>query len=66
MDQKDSNEGSKLDPRAVPVAVCSVLVIVLGICLTYANTTFGALVVLFGLFGVVWLVRILLKQPTRD
>jgi Flp pilus assembly protein TadB len=66
MSQEDPNQESQLDPKAVPVAVCSVLVIVLGICLTYANTTFGALVVLFGLFGIVWLVRLLLKQPTRD
>lgn len=54
MDEKDPNQGSELDPRAVPVAIASVAVIVLGIFSTYANLTIGALIVLFGLCGVVW------------
>lgn len=54
MDDRDPNQGSGLDPRAVPVAIASVAVIVLGIISTYANLTFGALIVLVGLCGVVW------------
>jgi hypothetical protein len=54
MGEKDPNGGSGLDPRAVPVAIASLAIIVLGIFSTYANLTFGALIVLFGLCGVVW------------
>lgn len=62
MEQKDPNQGTKLDPRAVPVAIASAAVIVLGLLLTYANTTFGALIVLLGLCGVVWVGRMAAKQ----
>ena len=64
MDEKDPNQESGLDPRAVPVAVASLAVIVLGIVLTYANTTFGALIVLLGLFGLVWVGRLAVKRDT--
>lgn len=65
MDEKDPNEGSGLDPRAVPVAIASLAVIVLGIFSTYANLTFGALIVLVGLCGVVWVGRMAAKSPPR-
>jgi Flp pilus assembly protein TadB len=64
MDQQDPNQESGLDPRAVPVAVASLAVIVLGVVLTYANTTFGALIVLLGLFGLVWVGRLAVKRDT--
>jgi hypothetical protein len=48
----------------VPVAVASLAVIVLGVVLTYANTTFGALIVLLGLFGLVWVGRLAVKRDT--
>lgn len=66
MEQKDPNESSGLDPRAVPVAIASVAVIVLGIFSTYANLTFGALIVLFGLCGVVWVGRMAMNATPRD
>jgi hypothetical protein len=64
MDEKDPNQESRLDPRAVPVAVASVVVILLGIFLTYANTTFGALIVLIGLCGIVWVGSLAVKRDT--
>jgi type IV secretory pathway TrbD component len=55
-----------MDERAVPVAVGSVIVIVIGVLLTYSNTTFGALIVLLGLIGLVWLARIVTRQPPSE
>lgn len=49
----DERPPSNVDPKAVPWAVGSVLVIVLGVLATYANTTVGAAIVLLGLIGVV-------------
>lgn len=57
------NEPEKrLDPRAVPAAVASAVLFVLGILLTYVNTTFGALIVLLGLCGVVWVGLLASRQ----
>lgn len=64
MEQQDPNKESGLDPRAVPSAIASVVVIVLGILLTYANTTIGAVVVLLGLCGVVWVGWLAAKSDT--
>lgn len=66
MDQRDPNQEPRLDPRAVPVAVASVVVIVLGMLLTYADTTVGAVVVLFGLIGIGWVGWTASKQPPSD
>lgn len=66
MAEKDPKEGSGLDPRAVPVAIASLAIIALGIFSTYANLTFGALIVLFGLCGVVWVGRMAAKSPPRS
>lgn len=66
MDEKDPNQGSGLDPRAVPVAIASVAVIVLGIVSTYANLTIGALIVLLGLTGIVWVGRMASQSPPRE
>ena len=66
MNQEDPNQESRLDPRAVPVAVASVAVIVLGILLTYANSTFGAAIVLLGLCGIVWVGRMAMKQGPAE
>ncbi|MBI2692176.1 MAG: hypothetical protein HYX29_09580 [Solirubrobacterales bacterium] len=63
MDEQDPNTGSGLDPRAVPVAIASVAVIVLGIFSTYANLTIGALIALVGLFGIIWVGRMAAKSP---
>jgi hypothetical protein len=54
MEQRDPKQGGSLDPRAVPVAVASVVVIVLGLAVTYESTPLGALIVLLGLIGIVW------------
>ena len=64
MEQQDPNEGSGLDPRAVPVAVASAAVVVLGLFMTYVNTTFGAIIVLIGLCGFVWVGRLAVKRDT--
>lgn len=64
MEQQDPNKESGLDPRAVPSAIAAVVVIVLGIFLTYANTTYGAIVVLLGLCGVVWVGWLAAKSDT--
>jgi hypothetical protein len=66
LDQNDPNGESRLDPRAVPIAVVSVAVIVLGILLTYVNTTIGAVVVLLGLGGVVWVGAIATRQTPPE
>lgn len=66
MEQQDPNQESRLDPRAVPVAVASVAIIVLGVFLTYLNTTFGALIVLVGLGGLVWVGWMAARQPPGD
>jgi hypothetical protein len=66
MDEQDPNQDTELDPRAVPIALVSLAVIILGIVLTYANTTFGALIVLLGLVGIVWVGKLALNQGSRD
>jgi hypothetical protein len=63
--QEDPNQRAPMDPRAVPVAVASVALIVLGLFLTYASTTFGALVVLLGLVGVAWLCVLVTSRSSR-
>lgn len=66
MDEKDPKQESGLDPRAVPVAIASVAVIVLGVFSTYANLTIGALIVLIGLGGVVWVGRLAANSSPRE
>ena len=66
MDQQDPNQESQLDPRAVPVAVASVAIIVLGVLLTYASTTFGAVTVLVGLAGIVWVAVMAARPNAKD
>ncbi|MBJ7353410.1 MAG: hypothetical protein JHC98_01165 [Thermoleophilaceae bacterium] len=61
-----NQDDQKLDPRAVPIAVASAVVIVLGILLTYANTTFGAVIVLLGLCGVVWVAILAARGAPTD
>jgi Flp pilus assembly protein TadB len=62
MDEQDPNQ-SQLDPRAVPVAVASVALIVIGIVSTYANLTIGALIALLGVCGIVWVAVLATKSP---
>lgn len=66
MDEQDPNRESNVDPRAVPVLIASVAVIVLGIFTTYANLSIGALIVLFGLCGVVWVGRMAASSTPRN
>ncbi|MBJ7459405.1 MAG: hypothetical protein JHD02_09490 [Thermoleophilaceae bacterium] len=66
MNQEDPNQGSQLDPRAVPVAIASFVVIVIGILSTYGNLTIGAVIVLLGLCGVVWVGRMAMKQASGE
>jgi hypothetical protein len=65
MNQEDPEQRPPLDPRAVPVAVVSFAVIVFGVFCTYANVTFGALIVLLGLFGLGWVARMSVGRPPR-
>lgn len=49
----DERPAANISPKAVPWAVGSVAVIVIGVLATYADTTVGAAIVLVGLIGVV-------------
>ncbi|MGK2877128.1 MAG: hypothetical protein ACSLFF_00905 [Solirubrobacterales bacterium] len=61
MNQEDPDPGSRLDPRAVPVVIASLAVVVLGIFTTYADLTIGAVIVLLGLCGVAWVAQMAAK-----
>lgn len=52
MQPEEPNEKPPLKPWVLPLMLCSIAVIVLGVILTYVDTTGGAIVVLLGLVGI--------------
>jgi hypothetical protein len=57
MTEPPNTPPTRLKSWVLPLAIASVAVIVLGVIATYANTTFGAAIVLVGLCGVVVVAR---------
>jgi hypothetical protein len=55
MPNDDREQPTKLRPWVLPLAIASVLLVVLGVVATYIDVVIGAVIVLVGMIGV-WIV----------